>query len=281
LLATGSHSFLPPVPGNDRDGVFTLRNIADARRIRAFCREGQRAVLIGGGLLGLETGQALLKRGLKVTVAEMFPRLLPRQLDDKGAARLQGLLAERGFDFRLGVTVQEITGGTGAGQVLLAAGVSLPAGLVIFSAGVRPNLELARSLGLDCDKGVIVDNAMRTSRPEVFAAGDVAEFNGVSYGLWPAALQQGRAAGAAMAGEEPGYRGTAPAARLKVAGIDLAAAGEIDADHKYQAVVEESATVYRKFVTEQGRLIGFIMLGDTSDFTAMSKALAEGARYPG
>lgn len=281
LLATGSHSFLPPVPGNDRAEVFTLRNIADARRISAFCREGQRAVLIGGGLLGLETGQALLKRGLKVTVAEMFPRLLPRQLDDKGAARLQGLLAERGFAFCLGVTVQEIAGDTGAGQVLLAGGVSLPADLVIFSAGVRPNLELARSLGLDCDKGVIVDNAMRTSRPEVFAAGDVAEFNGVSYGLWPAALQQGRAAGAAMAGEKPGYRGTAPAARLKVAGIDLAAAGEIDADHKYQAVVEESATVYRKFVTEQGRLIGFIMLGDTSDFNAMIKALAEGARYPG
>ncbi len=281
LLATGSHSFQPPVPGHDRAGVFTLRNIADVRRITAFCRNRQKAVLIGGGLLGLETGQALRKRGKEVTVVEMFPRLLPRQLDDKGAARLQSLLSERGFGFRLGVTVQEIGGGAEVEQVVLASGELLSADLVIFSAGVRPNLELARGLGLECNKGVIIDAGMRTSRPEIFAAGDVAEYAGVCYGLWPAALQQGRAAGLAMVGEAPGYQGTAPAARLKVAGIDLAAAGEIDADHKYQAVVEESATVYRKFVTDQGRLIGFIMLGDTRDFNTMSKALAEGAGYPG
>lgn len=280
LLATGSHSFLPPVPGHDRAGVFTLRNIADVRRISAFCRDRQRVLLIGGGLLGMETGQALLKRGQEVTVVEMFPRLLPRQLDDKGAARLQGLLSERGMIFRLGATVQEIGGREGVEQVVLAGGESLPADLVIFSAGVRPNLELARDLGLACNKGVIVDGAMRTSRPEIFAAGDVAEFDGVCYGLWPAALQQGKAAGAAMAGGEPGYRGTAPAARLKVAGIDLAAAGEIDAEDRYRSVVEESPAVYRKFVSDQGKLIGFIMLGDTSDFAAMSKAVAEKSPYP-
>jgi len=216
-----------------------------------------------------------------VTVVEMFPRLLPRQLDEKGAARLQALLAERGFGFRLGVTVREIKGNDGVEQVALEGGGVLSADLVIFSAGVRPNLELARDLGLECNKGIIVDASLRTSRPDIFAAGDVAEFGGVCYGIWPAALQQGRAAGAAMAGGEPGYQGTAPATRLKVAGIDLAAAGEIDAEHKYQAVVEESATVYRKFVTDQGRLIGFIMLGDTRDFNAKSKALIGGAEYPG
>jgi len=281
LLATGSHSFLPPVPGHERAGVFTLRNIADVRRISAFCRERRQAVLIGGGLLGLETGNALRKLGKEVTVVEMFPRLLPRQLDEKGAARLQALLAERGFGFRLGVTVREIKGNDGVEQVALEGGGVLSADLVIFSAGVRPNLELARDLGLECNKGIIVDASLRTSRPDIFAAGDVAEFGGVCYGIWPAALQQGRAAGAAMAGGEPGYQGTAPATRLKVAGIDLAAAGEIDAEHKYQAVVEESATVYRKFVTDQGRLIGFIMLGDTRDFNAKSKALIGGAEYPG
>lgn len=279
LVATGSHSFLPPVPGNDRPGVHTLRNIEDARRISTCCRPDGQAVLIGGGLLGLETGQALLKRGLKVTVVEMSPRLLPNQLDDKGASRLQSLLSARGFTFRIGAALREITGNPEVTGVALANGEVIPATLVIFSAGVRPNLELARGLGLECNRGIIVDAMMRTSRAGVFAAGDVAEFCGVCYGIWTPAQQQGRAAGIAMTGGDPHYQGSAPATRLKVTGIELAAAGDIDAGHHHQEYLEESDSVYRKFVSDQGRLIGFIMLGDAHDFTAKSKVIADKAPY--
>jgi nitrite reductase (NADH) large subunit len=280
LLATGSHSFLPPVPGNDRPGVHTLRNIHDARQINTCCSPGGQAVLVGGGLLGLETGQALLQRGMTVTVVEMSPRLLPHQLDDKGAARLQSLLTARGFAFRIGASLKEITGSPAVTGAVLASGEVLPAGLVIFSAGVRPNLELAHCLGLECDRGIIVDAMMRTSRENVFAAGDVTEFCGVCYGIWPPAQQQGEAAGIAMTGGDPHYQGSAPATRLKVTGIELAAAGDIDADHRHQSHLEESASVYRKFVVnDQGQLIGFIMLGDAHDFAAKSRMVAEKAPF--
>jgi len=279
LVATGSHSFLPPVPGNDRPGVHTLRNIEDARQINNCCRPDGQAVLIGGGLLGLETSQALLKRGMKVTVVEMSPRLLPNQLDDKGASRLQSLLSARGFAFRIGTALREITGNPEVTGVALTSGEVLPATLVIFSAGVRPNLELAHCLGLECNRGIIVDAMMRTSREGVFAAGDVSEFCGVCYGIWPPAQQQGRAAGIAMTGGDPHYQGSSPATRLKVTGIELAAAGDIDAGHHHEEYIEESDNVYRKFVSDQGRLIGFIMLGDAHDFAAKSKLIADKAPY--
>ena len=191
LIASGSRSFIPPIQGADRPGVFSLRTVADAQRIISFCEKTDNALLIGGGLLGLEAGNGLRKRGKRVTVVEFFPRLLPRQLDDRGAARLQKLMEEMGFAFRLGAVTKEISGAGPVERVVLESGEAIPAGMVIISAGVRPNLEVAKCLGLACDKGIIVDSALRTSRPEIFAAGDVAEFGGVLYGIWPPAMQQG------------------------------------------------------------------------------------------
>jgi nitrite reductase (NADH) large subunit len=275
LLATGGSAFVPPLAGGNKEGVFTLRNVGDARRIMGFAKQVARVVLIGGGLLGLETGNALRKLGKEVMVVEFFPRLLPRQLDGPGAARLQGLLETRGFAFRLGATTKEITGVAGVTGVTLANGETLPADMVVLSAGVRPNLELAGKLGLLRDKGIKVDGAMRTSRPEVYAAGDVAEFEGRLYGIWPAAMAQGRAAGKSMAGGPVSYHGTTMTNSLKVVGIDLASAGEIDADQKFTSQVRETATVYRKYVVDGDRLIGCIMLGDTTGFAAMTSAIKD------
>ena len=276
LLATGSSSFVPPIIGADRQGTFALRNISDARAIVACCLRGREAVVIGGGLLGLEAGNALRRRGMQVTVVEFLPRLLPRQLDPKGAAKLQGIMEAMGFSFQLGISVHEIQGGATVERVVLDNCEVLSADLVLIAAGVRPNLELARCLGLDCNRGVLVDAMLRTSRPEVYAAGDVAEFKGNVYGSWLAAMQQGKIAGTNMAGGSQLYRGTVMANKLKVAGIDLAAVGEIDADGQYRSEVVETESVYRKMVYDQNdRLIGAVLLGDTTALAEVTRAVSE------
>jgi nitrite reductase (NADH) large subunit len=275
LIATGSHSYIPPIAGTDKQGVFCLRTVEDARRIINYSRKVQDVVLIGGGLLGLEAGNALRKTGKRITVVEFLPRLLPRQLDVKGAGKLARLMEQMGFTFRLDSAVREITGERSVDGVLLAGGETISCGMVIISAGVRPNLDIAQKLGVQCNKGILVDSNMKTSLPQVFAAGDVAEHDGRVYGIWPAAMQQGRVAGVNMAGVQLQYEGTVMANILKVVGIDLASAGEIDADNKLFSQIEETDNNYRKLVIDNGKLVGCIMLGDTKDFAKATRAMAE------
>ena len=275
LIATGSRSFVPPIQGVNKKGVFTLRTLNDAGRIVSFCEKIDKVVLIGGGLLGLETGNALRKKGKQVTVVEFFPRLLPKQLDTRGAERLKKIMENMGFSFRLGATTKKITGTNVVESVMLENEKSIPADMVIMSAGVRPNLELGQLLGLSCNKGIIVDSALKTSNPTIFAAGDVAEFENVLYGIWPAAMQQGRTAGTNMAGGAMAYQGSVMANKLKVIGIDLASAGEIDVENRFTSKIEETDTVYKKIVFDNHRIIGCIMLGDTSDFNTFTRLIAE------
>jgi len=276
LLATGSHSFLPPIEGIGQQGVFALRHIKDARAILAQAEKSKEVILIGGGLLGLEAGNALRKLGKKVTVVEFFPRLLPRQLDDKGAKRLQKIMEKMGFNFRLSAITKTITGSKGRAEgIVLEGGDTLHGQMVIVSAGVRPNLELAKSGGLDCDKGVKVNDRLETSATGIYAAGDVAEHQGVVSGIWPAAMQQGKVAGANMAGGEVQYNGTTMNNILKVAGIDVAAAGNIDAEGRYESQVVSSGSVYKKLVIENNRLIGCIMVGDTKNFNTITRYITE------
>ncbi|PIU52578.1 MAG: NAD(P)/FAD-dependent oxidoreductase [Deltaproteobacteria bacterium CG07_land_8_20_14_0_80_60_11] len=264
LLATGGNSFVPPIPGADSAGVFTLRTLADADRIRQAAAGAQTAVLIGGGLLGLEAGNGLRQMGLKVFVVEFFPRLLPRQMDAAGAAILARQMGDMGFTFHLGAKTQEIAPGPDGLTVNLEGGEKLKGDLVLISAGVRPDLSLAQALGLDIDKGVKVDDAMKTSREGIYAAGDLIEHRGRFYGIWPAAMAQGAVAGAAMAGQAAKYEGTLPSNVLKVVGIDLMAAGDIDADGKLSAVVhtDSAKKTYRKLVIRDNLLVGAILLGD-------------------
>ncbi|MFH1350995.1 MAG: FAD-dependent oxidoreductase [Pseudomonadota bacterium] len=275
LIATGGHSFIPPIKGSDKKGVFALRNIQDARSISTYGKTIVDVVLIGGGLLGLEAGNALRKLGEKVMVVEFFPRLLPRQLDVEGAKRLQSMMEGRGFSFRLGAKTQEILGDAKATGVLLEGGETLNAKMVIISAGVRPNLELAKPLGLATDKGIIVDERLRTDRQNIYAAGDVAEFKGIPYGIWTAAMEQGKTAGINMAGGDMIYQGTTMANTLKVVGVDLASAGDIDAENRFESRVTSNEKVYKKIVIENNQIIGCIMLGDTKGFNQLTKAMAE------
>jgi len=275
LIATGSHSFIPPIQGSEKEGVFALRNIQDARGISAWAKDIENVVLIGGGLLGIEAGNALLKLGKKVTVVEFSPRLLPRQLDVDGAQRLQEIMGKMGFSFRLGARTQEISGNDQVTGVLLEGGESIPSKMVIISAGVRPNLELAEPLGLENDKGIKVDEYLRTNQTDIYAAGDVAEFRGMPYGIWPVAMEQGQIAGTNMAGGNLVYKGTTMANRLKVVGVDLASAGNIDAEDEKESRVVSDDKVYKKIVMENNQIVGCIMLGDTKAFNKITKAMSE------
>jgi len=277
LLATGGNSFVPPIKGADSAGVFTLRTLADADRIKKAAAGAKTVVLIGGGLLGLEAGNGLRKLGLKVLVVEFFPRLLPRQMDAAGAAILARQLEDLGFTFHLGAKTQEIAPGPDGLTVNLESGEKLKGDLVLISAGVRPDLSLAQALGLDIDKGVKVDDTMTTSRDGIYAAGDLIEHRGRFYGIWPAAMEQGAVAGAAMAGQAAKYEGTLPSNVLKVVGIDLMAAGDIDADGKLEAVIHqnEAQKTYRKLVIQDNLLVGAILLGDIRGSAEIQAAIRE------
>jgi nitrite reductase (NADH) large subunit len=275
LVATGSRSFIPPMKGAEKKGVFALRTLQDAKDIIAWAKNIQKVVLIGGGLLGLEAGNALRKLGKKLTVVEFFPRLLPRQLDVAGGGRLQKIMEGMGFSFRLGAKTQEIKGEDRVSGVILEDGELLQADMVIVSAGVRPALELAKALSLDHDKGVKVDEQMKTNQPGIYAAGDVAEFKGIPYGIWTAATEQGQIAGTNMAGGNALYKGTVMANTLKVVGIDLASAGNIDAENKLESKVLTDQEVYKKVVLENDQVVGCIMLGDTKGFMKITKLISE------
>jgi nitrite reductase (NADH) large subunit len=278
LLATGGYSFVPPISGSDSAGGYSLRTLADAEAIKAKAAQSKKLVLIGGGLLGLEAGNGLRKAGLDVTVVEFFPRLLPRQMDVAGAAILQKQLEGMGFKFFLGAKTQEIAKAGSGLSVNLESGEKLPADMVLVSAGVRPVMDLAKQARLVIDKAVQVNDQMETSIADIYAAGDVVEHRGVFYGIWPASMEQGRIAGSNMAGASEVYTGTLPANKLKVVGIDLVAAGDIDADNKCEAVVHENQKngVYRKFVIEKNRLAGAILFGDTRGSDAVMAAIKAG-----
>ena len=265
LLSVGARPFMPPVEGMEgKEGIFTLRSIGDARVIKGYAARCQRALLVGGGLLGLEAGNGLRRAGLEVSVVETFPRLLPRQVDTDGAAILQRLLEQMGFQFYLEEQCREVLGQGHVEGVRLSSGRTVETDMLLVSAGVRSDLRLAQETGLDTEKGVIVDDRMETSIATIFAAGDVAQHRGVCYGIWPAAQRQGEVAGTTMAGGTDVYEGTVPTNTLKVLGIDLVSAGDIDAEgvHECQVAADPVKGVYRKLVFDGNTLIGCILLGD-------------------
>jgi len=223
----------------------------------------------------LEAGNGLRKAGLEVSVVEFFPRLLPRQTDVAGAALLQRQMEEMGFRFHLGAKTQEIVSAQDGLRVVLEGGPELPAQLVLISAGVRPELTLAKALNLTVDKGIKVDDHMYTGLKGVYAAGDLIEHRGRFYGIWPASMEQGRVAGANMAGQERTYAGTVPSNSLKVVGIDLLAAGDLDAEGKMESVVvkDEARKIYRKLVLKDHCIVGVMLLGDTRGKEEIQRAI--------
>jgi nitrite reductase (NADH) large subunit len=266
LLATGAHPFIPPIKGVDKTGVFALRSIRDALTIREYAKQTRKTIIIGGGLLGLEFAASLRKLGQQVEVVEIFPRLLPRQLDQDGAAIFKERIETRGIKIVLGVRTEEILGKKTVSSISLDTGKELSGNLVVISAGVRSNTELATEAGIRVEKGVVVDQYLQTSVNDVYAAGDVAEFEGRVYGIIPAALEQARISAINMAeGEKQVYTGTIPSAMLKIVGIDLTSMGLVNPEgSQYEEIkkVNKEKGIYKKLVLEQGTIVGAILLGD-------------------
>jgi len=227
LLANGARAWVPPIPGTELDGVFALRSMDDALAIRQRARASRRAVVLGGGLLGLDLAHAIRAHDVQVTVVELLPRLLPRQLDEEGASILQGIIERGGVKVITGQACARIEAKGAVRRIHLKNGDQLEADMVVISAGVQPNLALAQSGGLACNRGVVVDERLRCSHADILAAGDVAEFRGRVWGIIPAALAQARVAAAQITGDtDVEYHDIVPSTTLKVTGIDVASIGE-------------------------------------------------------
>ncbi|HOT69675.1 MAG TPA: FAD-dependent oxidoreductase [Candidatus Saccharicenans sp.] len=284
VLATGASPLLPGIPGIDRKGVFSLRTLDDALSLLEFLARGPEVVILGGGLLGLEIGRAILNRGLKqVTVVEYFNRLLPRQLDEIGARLLQSQLEKMGLRFLLGKEAVEISGQETVSQVKFKDGSSLSAGAVVIASGIKPRLELASTAGLAVNRGVLVDDYLQTSQPGIYAAGDVSEHRGRIYGLIPAAFDQARVVAYNLAGQIKKYEGTVPANTLKVAGIFLTSAGQILPEGEGFEVLtrlDEEHGLYKKLVLKDGQLVGAIWLGSKKGSVEITR-LVQARKNPG
>lgn len=283
IYALGSECFIPPMPGSELPGVVAVRRLADLRRVEALMKTARQAVVIGGGVLGLEAAWELKKAGLQVTVLEVAPRLMPRQLDETAAGLLTAAAEKAGVQVRTGVCVKAIEGSAGAEAVLLETGERLPAGLVIVSAGVRPNLALATAMGLEAGRGVTVNEHMETSAPGVYACGDCAEYQGVNMASWAQAVDQGKAAGANAAGDALAY--LPPSMGLSFQGMNTAlfAAGDNGSNpallYKTLEFRDAGKGQYRKFYFLNDRLCGGILLGDLSAMAALTAALEAHATY--
>ncbi len=282
VLATGSQPFLPPVAGLHREGAFAFRTLEDTRAILAATSSGARAVVIGGGLLGLEAARGLRGRGMKVMIVHLADRLMEQQLDPLGAQQLERAIRELGIGIRLGARAEAITGNGSVEGVTLTGGEHLDADIVLLAAGVRPDVSLARNAGLEVDRAIIVDDELRTSEPGVYAAGECVQHRDTVYGLWAPLLQQAKAAGASLAGAPTAFRGNTPATTLKAAGIDLFCGGRTTAHESDEEILafDSRHGRYRRLVINDGKLIGAILLGDIHDARALRELLANNAQIP-
>ena len=277
LLACGARASVLPLKGGGQKGVFVLRTLDDALAIIDYLRDHRRVAVLGGGLLGLEIARAIRGRGAEVRVVEFFDRLLPRQLDPAAAGILKGQIEKTGITVRLGAVTSEISGEGEVRGLRFEAGDEVEADAVVIAAGVKPESGLAKAAGLAVNRGILVDDFLRTSRSEIFAAGDAAEHQGRVYGIIPASFEQARAAAHNMLRMDMPYAGTVPANTLKVAGLYVTSAGEVNPEGRgydvlVRAVPEEG--LYKKIVLKEGRLIGAIWMGTKRGAAEVSRLVA-------
>jgi nitrite reductase (NADH) large subunit len=279
ILATGSKPFMLPVPGVDKQGIIGFRDIADCERMLRAANEYEKAVVIGGGLLGLEAAKGLLKLGLDVTVVHLFEELMERQLDRTASLMLQAELEGQGLKFATGKQTVEFLGGDHVSGLRFSDGSELEAEFVVMAAGIKPNVELARSSGIAVNRGIIVDDYMRTSIPDVFAVGECNEHRGICYGLVAPLFEQGAVLAKYLcAAETKPYEGTVVSTQLKISGIDVFSAGEF-MDAKDLSIVrmhDEWRRVYKKILLREGRIVGGVLVGDGKEATRLQQWIRTG-----
>lgn len=279
LMATGSTPFIIPLPGHDLDGVIAYRDLEDTERMMAM-RAGNKVVVIGGGLLGLEAAAGMAARGADVTVVHIMGHLMERQLDPEAAGLLRHSLEAKGITIRLEANSKEILGEDGRVRALaLEDGTELPCDLLVMAAGIRPATALGQEAGLKAGRGIEVDDQMRSSDPDILAVGECVEHRGALFGLVAPLYDQAKVAAETLLGREACYVQKALSTKLKVTGCDLFSAGDFaNAEGREEVVFRDpSQAIYKRLVIEGDRLIGAVMYGDTGDGTWFFNLIQEGA----
>lgn len=269
IIATGSVPFILPIPGADKQGVIGFRDIKDVDTMLEAARNHQHAVIIGGGLLGLEAANGLMKQGMDVTVIHLLDTLMERQLDKPAAKMLQTSLEERGMKFLLEHSTAEILGQERVTGIRFKDGKEIPADLVVMAVGIKPNIELGKAAGLYCERGIVVSDTMQTiTDPKIYAIGECVQHRGIAYGLVAPLFEQAKVAANHLAKYGIAqYRGTVTSTRLKVTGIELFSAGDFTGNDKTEDLVfkDVASGTYKRLVLQDNKIKGAVMYGDTMD----------------
>ena len=267
VVATGSTPLRLNVPGAELASVHTFRDSRDVNLLLALAASKKRVVVIGGGLLGLEAAYGLAKAGAPVTLIHLMDRLMERQLDVPAAALLKALVEPKGIEVQLDANTAQIVGESRVEAVELTNGRRIEADAVIFAAGIRPNITLAKDAGIAVNRGVLVGDHLQTGAPDIFALGECAEHRGICYGLVEPAYEQARVLAQHLAGRTATYNGSVVATNLKVSGVSVFSAGDFIGSDKTEAIVLSDVRLgtYKKLVISDGRLTGAVLVGDVGD----------------
>ncbi|RMG57646.1 MAG: NAD(P)/FAD-dependent oxidoreductase [Deltaproteobacteria bacterium] len=290
LIATGGTPFVPPIKGGDRGGIFTMMTWDSAKAVKERLPKTKRAVVLGGGLIGMKTAEGIYEAGVPTTVVELAPQILGRILDRRGAEIFQDYLEKKGMEIITGDTVEEVVGESEVEAVRLRSGRVLECDLLIVAIGVVPNMDLAKKAGLQVNRGIVVNERMQTSDPDIYAAGDVAEAFDIVVkekrvnAIWPVANRQGRIAGANMAGGEKVFTGEFPKNSLKLLGLEMISMGLVDSpDDSCQVITRDEGEryVYRKFIFKDGHVLGGIFVGEIDKAGIVTGMIKNGVRMNG
>jgi nitrite reductase (NADH) large subunit len=267
VIATGSEAVRLPLPGADLPGVVTFRDKSNVDAILSRARPGARAVVIGGGLLGLEAAYGLTRAGAHVSVVHLMDRLMERQLDGEAADLLKAALEQRGIQVVLNAESEAVQGRRKVAGLRLKDGRNIPADLVVMAVGIKPNARLARGADLAVNRGIVVGDDLATSDPDVYALGECAEHRGTCYGLVEPAYEQARTLARTLAGKPARYEGSLLSTNLKVSGVNVFSAGDFICAAGSEPIVlrDPGRQSYRKLVVSDGRLTGAVLVGDTAD----------------
>ena len=279
IYALGAYSFVPPFKGHDLEKVVSIRTIEDAAKVKNMVPDIRTAAVIGGGVLGLEAAWALCKAKIEVTVIEGAPALMARQLNPTASAMIKTLAEDCGVKVYTAASTAEIN----EEGVVLADGTVIPAELVIVSTGVRGNLAAAQGAGLNIARSIVVNDHMETSVPDIYAAGDCAEYNGINYALWSQSVEQGKTAGANAAGDDVAYETVDGALSFNGMNTSLFAIGDngSDASRLYKTVetTDMRRRQYEKYTFDKNRLVGVILIGDTSRLAELTTKVKDHAKF--
>ncbi|MEM0907987.1 MAG: nitrite reductase large subunit NirB [Pseudomonadota bacterium] len=279
LVATGSNPVVIPVPGHNLPGVLTYRDLDDVEAMLAAAAPGKRAVVIGGGLLGLEAAAGLSEQGMTVDVVHLMPTLMERQLDEAAGYLLEKAVKARGITVHTEANTKAILGTDQVEGIALENGTEIPCEMVVMAVGIRPSTQLAKEAGLDVGRGILVDDAMRTSDPHIYAVGECVEHRGACYGLVAPLYEMASVIADRLTGGSRTYEGSVTATKLKVTGIDLYSAGDFQEKEGRESVVlrDAAAGLYKNVVLEGGKICGVVLFGDVSDGGWYTQFLRDGA----